>query len=239
MLFFSKTDVLSFRWVPSLSVYTSTKIEDTVYFSQKKVADYMVMLTYSNITLWHSSSSSALSQGNFSDLNWDIISKALTAIKNLNTVRTTNVLQVSNSDDSIDGVALLLQQAQIILSQSQSLIQPLDQMIEEEQSRIDACTADKALADELYNEWLATQQATQVSHSTLQAQEASTCIATATVSLRSKNGVLKNLTTEITKTQNFVEIVTRNKDLIVQYDSILDGTIPSELVQVQKELSVL
>ena len=239
MLLIPNTDVFSFRWVPSLSVSTTTKIIDTTYFSQKKVSDYAVMLTYSNITLWHSSSSSVLSQWWFSDLNWDIITKALTATKNLNTVRSTNVLQVNNSDNSVDGIGLLLQQAQIILSQSQSLVTPLQYMIDEEQSKIDSCTSQKSQADELYNDALKNQQSTQVSQATLQAQEASVCIATATVSLRSKNGVLKNLTTEITKVQDYVEIVTRNKTLIVKYGSLLDGTIPSELVQLQQELSAL
>ena len=51
MLWFSKTDVLSFRWLPSLSVSTSIKQSDMTYLSKQKIADQAVLLTYANITL--------------------------------------------------------------------------------------------------------------------------------------------------------------------------------------------
>jgi hypothetical protein len=51
MLFFTKTDVLSFRWLPSLSVSTTIKEIDTTYISQQKIADNTVLLTYANISL--------------------------------------------------------------------------------------------------------------------------------------------------------------------------------------------
>lgn len=239
MVLIPETEVFSFRWVPSLSVSTTNKIIDTTYFSQKQVSDYIVMLTYSNISVWHTSSDSVMKQWGLSDLNGDITTKALTATKNLNTIRSTNVLQINNSDTSVDGVGLLLQQTKIVLNQSQSLVSPLQQMIDEEQAKIDNCTSQKSDADKIYNEWLKNQQSLQVSQATLQAQEASVCIATATVSLRSKTWVLNNLTDEISKTQDYEEIITRNKDLITKYGSLLDGTIPSDLVQVQNELSAL
>jgi hypothetical protein len=51
MLFFSKTDVFSFRWLPSLSVSTSMKQLDTTYIIQQKIADNAVLLTYANIAV--------------------------------------------------------------------------------------------------------------------------------------------------------------------------------------------
>jgi len=51
MLFFTKTDVFSFRWLPSLSVSTTIKEIDTTYISQQKIADNTVLLTYANISL--------------------------------------------------------------------------------------------------------------------------------------------------------------------------------------------
>jgi hypothetical protein len=51
LFFFSKNDVLSFRWLPSLSVSTTMKQIDTTYIIKQKIADNAILLTYANIAV--------------------------------------------------------------------------------------------------------------------------------------------------------------------------------------------
>lgn len=235
MLVFSKTDVLSFRRLPSLSVSTTVKQSNTTYLTQQKIADNFILLTYANISVWHQWWTSSSMIAWIEDLNGDTVSKSLLAIKNLQTIRSTNVFQITNLQWADNGLSVLLQQWQTTLTQSQLLSTTLQWSVTEAQSQVDACTATKAKADELYRQWLSANDASMIDEATTSAKEASTCISTYGVSLKSLNGVLLNLNTEIDKTQKFLTLLTNNQWLIVQYNGILDGEVPSQLVQLQKD----
>jgi len=237
MLWFSKTDVLSFRWLPSLSVSTSMKQGDLVYVAQQKIADNAVLLTYANITLWHEWWTSSMAW--LEDLNGDTVSKALLSIKNLQTIRSTNVLQMKNSQSGVDGLSTISQQWQTTLYQSQAIVSLLQWSIAESQSQVDGCTAQKTQADEMYRQWLAANDATTIEQATLQAQQSSTCISTAGVTVKSLNGVLLNLQSEIEKTQKYITFITTNQGLITQYNDLLGWEVPAQLVQLQKDFQSL
>jgi hypothetical protein len=78
-----------------------------------------------------------------------------------------------------------------------------------------------------------------VDQATTQAQQASVCISTAGVSVKSLNGVLINLQSEIGKTQKYISFITTNQMLITQYNDLLGGKVPSQLVQLQNEYESL
>ena len=237
MLWFSKTDVLSFRWLPSLSVSTSIKQSDMTYLSKQKIADQAVLLTYANITLWHEWWTSSMAW--LEDLDGDTVSKALLSIKNLQTIRSTNVLQMKDSQSNREWISTLLQQWQTTLLQSQSIASILQWSIAESQSQVNGCTSQKSQADEMYRQWLAANNATMIEQATTQAQQSSTCISTAGVSVKSLNGVLTNLNTEMIKTQKYITLVQNNQSLITQHTDLLGGEVPAQLVQLQKDFQSL
>ncbi len=78
-----------------------------------------------------------------------------------------------------------------------------------------------------------------IEQATTQAQQSSTCISTAGVSIKSLNGVLTNLNTEITKTQKYITLVSNNQSLIIQHTDLLGGEVPAQLVQLQKDFQSL
>ncbi len=237
MLWFSKTDVLSFRWLPSLSVSTTIKQSDIVYVAQQKIADQAVLLTYANITLWHEWWSSSVVW--LEDLNGDTVSKALISIKNLQSIRSTDVLQITNSESWVQWLSIITQQWQTSLAQSQNIVLSLQSALDEAQSQVDSCTKQKTQADEMYRQWLAGTNSLLVDKATTQAQQASACISTNGVTIKSLNGVLLNLNSEITKTQKYITFITTNQTLITQYNDLLGGEVPSQLVQLQKEFQSL
>lgn len=239
MLVFSRTDVLSFRRLPSLSVSTTIKQANTTYLVQQKIADNSILLTYANISIWHQWWTSSSMLAWVEDLNGDTVSKSLLSIKNLQTIRNTNVFQIKNLQWADNGLSVLLQQWQTTLSQSQLLSTTLQWSVAEAQSQVDSCSATKDKADELYRQWLAANDAAMVDEATLSAKEASTCISTYGVSVKSLNGVLANLNIEIEKTQKFITLLSDNQSLIAQYSGILEGEIPSQLVQLQKDFQSL
>ncbi len=237
MLFFTKTDVFSFRWLPSLSVSTTIKEIDTTYISQQKIADNAVLLTYANISLWHEWWSSHTAW--LEDLNGDTVSKALISIKNLQTIRSTDVLQLKTSQWWVEWLSTVLQQWNTALSQSQNIVVSLQGSIAEAQAKVDGCTAQKTQADEMYRQWLAGNNSLLIDQATTQAQQASVCISTSGVTVKSLNGVLLNLQSEVTKTQKYITFVNTNQRLITQYNDLLGGEVPSQLVQLQNEYESL
>ena len=237
MLFFTKTDVFSFRWLPSLSVSTTIKEINTSYISQQKIADNTVLLTYANISLWHEWWSSHTAW--LEDLNGDTVSKALISIKNLQTIRSTDVLQLKNSQWWVEWLSTVVQQWNTTLSQSQNIVASLQWSIAEAQAKVDGCTAQKTQADEIYRQWLAGNNSLLIDQATIQAQQASVCISTSGVTVKSLNGVLLNLQSEIIKTQKYITFVNTNQNLITQYNDLLGGEVPSQLVQLQSEYESL
>lgn len=208
-----------------------------VYVAQQKIADNAVLLTYANITLWHEWWTSSMAW--LEDLNGDTVSKSLLSIKNLQTIKSTNVFQMKNSQSGIEWLSTLLQQWQTTLSQSQLLATLLQWSIAESQAQVDGCTVQKSQADEMYRQGLAANNATTIEQATLQAQQSSTCISTAGVSVKSLNGVLLNLQSEITKTQKYITLVNNNQSLIAQYNDLLGWEVPAQLVQLQKDFQSL
>lgn len=237
MLFFTKTDVLSFRWLPSLSVSITIKEIDTTYISQQKIADNAVLLTYANISLWHEWWSSHTAW--LEDLNGDTVSKALISIKNLQTIRSTDVLQLKNSQWWVEWLSTVVQQWNTTLSQSQNIVASLQWSIAEAQAKVDGCTVQKTQADEMYRQWLASNNSLLIDQATTQAQQSSVCISTSGVTTKSLNGVLVNLQSEIMKTQKYITFVNTNQNLITQYNDLLWGEVPSQLVQLQNEYESL
>lgn len=237
ILFFSKNDVFAFRWLPSLSVSTSIKQVDTTYIIQKKISESAILLTYANISIWHNWWS--VPWWSLQDLNGDTINKALTSIKNLQIIRTTDVLKIKNSWFGTDWLNVFLQQWETSLLESQNIATELQNSIDVEQSQVDLCTSQKSQSDELYRQWLSSNNANQIEQATQQAQEASSCISTHWVTIKSFNWVLINLNTEIEKTKKYITLVTTNKWLISQYNDLLVWEIPSQLVQLQKEFNAL
>lgn len=236
MLWFSKTDVLSFRWLPSLSVSTSVKQSNIAYVAQQKIADNAVLLTYANISLWHAWSAHTAW---LEDLNGNIVSQSLASIKNLQMVRSTDVLQLKNSQWWVEWLSTVIQQWNTALSQSQNIVRSLNWSIAEAQWQVDTCTNQKTQADEMYRQWLTQNNALLIDQATTQAQKASTCISIAGVSVRSLNGVLLNLQPEITKTQKYITLLNNNQSLILQYNDLLGGEVPAQLVQLQKDFQSL
>lgn len=49
----SKTDVFSFRRLPSLAVVTQTKQREGVYMAHKRISEQAILLAYLNISLGH------------------------------------------------------------------------------------------------------------------------------------------------------------------------------------------
>lgn len=241
MLFFvlllSKTDALSFRWLPALSVVSSMNQWDITYVSQKKIANAAVLLAYANISLWHTRLWGSID--GLQDLDGDTMTKALTSIKNLQSITSTNVLQIRDSKQWVTWLSTLIQQGKIALSQSQGLATILQWSIDELLSKVSACTAQKEKADELYRQGLTANNSTMINQATLQAQESSTCISTLGVSTKSMNGVLITLQSEIVKTQKYITLVETNQQLLAQYNELLDGEVPSQLVQLQKDFQSL
>jgi len=78
-----------------------------------------------------------------------------------------------------------------------------------------------------------------IEQATTQAQQSSTCISTAGVSVKSLNGVLTNLNTEMIKTQKYITLVQNNQSLITQHTDLLGGEVPAQLVQLQKDFQSL
>jgi chromosome segregation ATPase len=173
------------------------------------------------------------------DLNGDTVSKALTSIKNLQTIRSTDVLQLKNSQWWVEWLSTVLQQWNTALSQSQNIVVSLQGSMSEAQAKVDGCTAQKAEADEMYRQWLAGNNSLLIDQATTQAQQASICISTSGVTVKSLNGVLLNLQSEVTKTQKYITFVNTNQRLITQYNDLLGGEVPSQLVQLQNEYESL
>jgi hypothetical protein len=59
------------------------------------------------------------------------------------------------------------------------------------------------------------------------------------VTVKSLNGVLINLATEIEKTKKYMTLVQNNQSLISQYTDLLGGEVPSQLVELQKQFNAL
>lgn len=210
---------------------------DTIYISSQRIKDNIILLTYANITVGHGAWSSQWWW--LQDLNGDTVSKALLSIKNLQTIRSTDVLQMKNSQSHVEWVSTLLQQWQTTLSQSQKIVTLLQWSIAEAQWQVDACTVEKTQADEVYRQWLTANNPAMIDQATTQAQKSSTCISTAGVSIKSFNWVLVNLQSEITKTQKYITLVNTNQSLIVQYNDLLGWEVPTQLVQLQKDFQSL
>jgi hypothetical protein len=210
---------------------------DTTYLSKQKIADNAVLLTYANITIWHGAWS--LKWWWLHDLDGDIVSKALISIKNLTTINSTNVLQLKNSQLGGEWLFTLLQQWQTTITQSQMIATSLQSLINQSQWQIDGCTTQKTQADELYRKWLTSADSKIIEEATMQAQQASTCISSASVSVKSFNGVLLNLQSAIVKTQKYITLVSTNQSLVMQYNDLLEWEIPAQLVQFQKDFQAL
>lgn len=236
MVFATRTNVFSFRWVPSLAVSTTEKIINTTYLNQKKLSHEAVLITYAHIRIGNEGANKSVWW--FPDLQGDAVSRAITMTQHLQRVRTTDILSLRSSDGA-DGIVSHLRYTQTSLWQAQPLLFPLQEMITTTQQRIDTCTASKSQADALYNAWLTNYDARQVTQATTQAQEASSCISTQTVQRNSAQWVLKNLQTEMTNTQNYLTLIQRNQSLLVEYGNLVPTEIPSQLVQLQRELQSL
>lgn len=208
----------------------------TTYITHQKIADYAVALTYANITIGHAGASSIIS---LSDLQGSQTQQALIAIKNLQSIRATDVLHIKNSDPDTDGLMTVIQQGEWLLSQSQSIADALQASMNESQSQVDTCTNQKSQADELYRQWLANNDANSIDQATTTAQQASTCISTANVLVKSINGVLINLKKEIETTKTYISVISTNQWLIKQYSDVLGSDIPAQLVQLQQQLQSL
>jgi hypothetical protein len=112
-------------------------------------------------------------------------------------------------------------------------------LIQEQESRIANCTNQKSQADALYNQWLASYNAAQVTQATRTAQEASSCISSATVQRNSLQGILNTLSNEITKTRAYLTLITNNQSLLVEYGDIVPTEIPAQLLKLQQDLNRL
>ena len=236
-MMFTKTDVGSFRWVPSLTVVNNIKQGDNMYISQKKIADQSVLLAYVNIALGHGW---WLSSGiNGADFKGTTIEKAVTLTKYLNALRQTDILGVQNKNPDGSALSTIIQQWNTLIQQSGLLIAPLTTYIEKQQGQLNQCTAQKKQADADYNNALTLYNSAQVEKSTLQAQEASACMSTSSVAMNSAKGILANLQKEITKTKTYIGLVTNNKSLLMQYGTILTTEVPVQLVNLQKQIQSL
>lgn len=233
----TRINVDSFRWVPSLDVVTNLKQWDNIYISQQKIADQSVLLAYVNITLWHQWTTIGGVGGD--DIQWSTIEKAVLITKYLNSLRTTNILDLQKKNPEGSDLTTLTQQWNVLIQQWNVLIPVLNKTIEEYQGKLDLCTSQKKQADDRYNQALTNYNSMVVEQSTQQAKEASICMSTSSVAMNSAKGVLANLQWEITKTQKYLGLITTNKSLLIQYAQELWTTIPSELVQLQKELQNL
>ena len=238
VMLLTRIDVDSFRWVPSLNVVTNLKQWDNIYISQQKIADQAVLLAYVNITLWHQWQSTLGGIGG-NDIQGSTIEKAILTTKYLNSLRTTNILDIQKKNPEGSDLTTLTQQWNILVQQGNILIPVLNSHIEEQQGKIELCTAQKKQADDRYNQALKNYNSGVVEKSTEQAQEASVCISTASVAMNSAKGVLAQLQGEMTKTQKYIGLITTNKSLLIKYAQELWTTIPTELVQLQKELQNL
>jgi hypothetical protein len=148
-------------------------------------------------------------------------------------------LQLQNSDKSVDGISTFIQQWQITIQQSQWISSELKWAIADAQSKADACTAQKTQADELYRQGLTAHDVAMIDQATLQAQEASVCISTHSVTVRSNNWLLTNLTADIEKTQSYITLVQENSELIRQYGWLVAGEIPTQLVELKQKMASL
>ncbi len=238
MFIWWNTNVLSFRRLPSLSVSTTLKQSDTHYISQQKIAHYVVALTYANIEVWHGEWW-WISIWGMGTMVGSIINQALVGIQNLQLIQKIDILQLQNSDKSIDGIATFIQQGQTTIQQSQWISSELQWVIADAQAKVDACTVQKTQADELYRQWLTAHDAVIIDQATTQAQEASVCISTYSVTVKSNNWILLSLAAEIERTQKYITLAQNNSELIRQYWWLVAGEVPAQLVQLKKDISSL
>lgn len=234
----TKTDIGAFRRVPALTISTTEKVNNTLHLKHKRISQQAIMLAYTHIRLWYNNNHFWADGSSIAELQGDLVSQAITATKNLQQVRTTDILQIRNTDQA-NGITSHMRYTSSILAQAETLFVPLTTLIQEQESRITSCTNQKSQADALYNQWLSNYNAGQVAQATTTAIEASNCISSATVQRNSLQGILNTLSNEITKTRAYLTLITSNQSLLSEYGDIVPTEIPTQLLQLQQDLKRL
>lgn len=211
---------------------------DNIYISQQKIADQAVLLAYVNIALWHGGWMRNLWLWG-SEIQGTTIQKAITLTKHLNSVRTTDILTVQNKNPDGSALNTITQQGNALIQQANLLVPSLNTYITEQQRTLDNCTAQKKQADDRYNQALSVYNSAVIEQATLQAQEASSCMSTTSVAINSAKWVLSSLQIEISKTQQYIWLITTNKSLLIEYGGVLWTEIPAQLVQLKRDLASL
>lgn len=233
----SRSDVISFRWLPSFNIVTQIKQGDNLYISQQTIANKAVMLAYVNITLGYRGGSVAVSYGQ--ELHGTHVEQALQLTKYLNNLRSTDIMTLQRSNPDGSALESTLQQGNLLLQKANLTVAALQQTINTEESNLLICNKKKSNSDDVYNQALNSYNGTVIEQATTQAQEASACIAQSQVQINSLQGVLNNLTYEIKKTQEYIGIIQEHKSLLIDYGSLIPTSIPNQLIELQRTLNNL
>lgn len=233
-MWMTKINVSSFRWMSSFTVVTNIQQGDKIYIAQQKIADNAVLLTYMNITLWNNGGNTTIFWNE--TLQWTTQQKALQIAKYLNNIRSQDILSLATSDTDGKNLDTHTQQWKVLMTHANNLIWPLSSLIKEYEDQTSSCTNQKKQSDNQYNEALQSYNSILVEQSTTRSKDASICIGTNSVSMNSVKWVLGTLQSDMTKTQKYLDLITKNRTLLIQYGVMLPTEIPAQLVQLQKDL---
>lgn len=206
--------------------------------AHKRISEQAILLAYLNISLGHDAWSLG-SEFDGGDIHWSTLEQALAVTKQLNTMRENTIFTSEKGMVEERNFDTSLKQGRTLISKGKTLIGSLDALISQQEGVVNSCATKKKKAEDIYNQALLDYNARLIDQSTADAQDATTCISQATVAINSARWVRDSLQLAINASERHISILSNNRDLILRYGAEINSDTPSQLLQIQRELSRL